>query len=124
MGVGNLRSGSPPGIILTNVLHPADPLSENSEFDEATSKESCGLFRCRSFKVVCKEAPGMDANVLGGLLVLSIKCPETYEPQFKSRSFVVQGRTDTENYLLINYASNIKHASIRSLVAMAALFGF
>lgn len=122
-GFTSLKSGPPPGIMLTEVLHPADPRAKEKPFDSARAKEICGLFKRNAFKVVCRDEAGDDANILGGRFVLSIKNTETDEPDFKAR-FVVQGHTDSEKNMLINSASNVRHVSIRLLVAIAAIFGF
>lgn len=122
-GFENLKSGPPPGILLTEVLHPADPRSKGEHFDEARAKEVCGLLKRKAFKVVCKDEVANDANILGGRFVLAIKNAETEEPLFKAR-FVVQGHTDAEKNMLVNAATNVKHVSVRLLIAMAAVFGF
>lgn len=58
MGFGDLRSGPPPGIMLTDVLHPADPRAKGSGFDNSNAKELCRLFGKKALKVGFRDEAG------------------------------------------------------------------
>lgn len=92
-------------------------------FDMAKAKELSGLAERGVYEIVCKEDVPAGANVLGGRFVLTIKNVETAEEAYKAR-FVVQGHTDIENNLLVHNSTNLRQSSIRTLVAIVAIFGF
>lgn len=92
----DLHSGPPPVILLTEVLHPADPRQKQGVFDAAHAEEISGIFKIKALRVVCKEEIVCDANILCGRFVLSIKDTETDFPLFKAR-FFVQEHIDAEN---------------------------
>lgn len=75
------------------------------------------------FQVVMKEDIPEDANILEGRFVLALKNVGTNREIYKAR-FVVQGHTDQEKNLLVHTVTNIRHRSIKMLVAIAAIFGF
>lgn len=122
-GFYDIRPGTPRGILPTEVMHTADPRSKGKEFGTAREKEICGLLRSKVFHVVCRQEAGNDANVMGGRFVLSVEHVETDKILFRA-IFVVQGHTDAEKNLLVNSASNIKHVSVRLIVAMADIFRY
>ena len=121
--VAPFKSNPPPGILLTEVLHPADARGQSPAFDAAKAKELQGLAQRGVYEVVWKKDVPCDANVLGGRFVLSIKNKDTQEEAYKAR-FVVQGHTDAEKNLLVHSSPNLKQSSIRLLLAQAATFGF
>ena len=122
-GMEQFKSDPPPGVYVTEVLHPADKRGHTELFDLAKAKEMAGLVERGVYEVVCKGDVPSDANVLGGRFVLAIKNIGTKEELYKAR-FVVQGHTDAEKNILVHNSTNLRQASIRTLTAVAAIFGF
>lgn len=122
VGFASLTSLPPPQVFLTEVLHPRDSRGRSSQFEEAKLKEIEGLVKRGTYEVVLKEDVPVDANILGGRFVLSIKNKDTNEEKFKAR-FVVQGHTDREKNILVHSSTNLRQSSIRTITALAAIFG-
>lgn len=122
-GMEQFKTGPPPGVYVTEVLHPADRRGNMELFYEAKDKKLTGLVERGVYEVVCKKDVSKDANILGGRFFLAIKNIRTKEEVYKAR-FVVQGQTDTEKNILVHNTTNLRRGSIRTLIAVAALFGF
>ena len=122
-GMEQFKSNPPPGIFITETLHPADPRGQSALFDHAKAMELEGLARSRVYEIVLKEDVPKTANVLGGRFVLTVKNSNTDDEVHKAR-FVVQGHTDNEMNLLVHNSTNLRQGSISVLVAIAAVFGF
>lgn len=121
-GMEQFRSNPPPGVFVTETLHPADPRERSGMFDQAKALELAGLAERGTYEIVFKEDFPENANILGGRFVHAIKNLNTEEEVHKAR-FVVQGHTDLKN-LLVHHSTNLRQNSIRVLVAIAAIFGF
>ncbi len=61
--------------------------------------------------------------MLGGQFVLAIKNKNTGEMYYKAR-YVVQGHNDREKKRLVNNSTNLRQISVRTITALAAIFGF
>lgn len=109
-------------VLITEVLHPADPRCMSEEAKAAKKKEIEGLIRRNTWKVVLKEEVPEGSNVLSGRFVITIKNVETDEPIYKAR-FVVQGHKDMEKNRLVHNSTTMKQSSTRTLTALAAVFG-
>lgn len=84
--------------------------------------EIFGPFRRNTVGITCREDVSEDGNVLGGEFLLTRNSTESEDPVFKE-IFVVQGPTDNEKNMTVNSATNVKHVSLRMLVAIDAVFG-
>lgn len=122
-GMEQFKSNLPPGVLVTEVLHPADSRGRSSMFEEAKAKDLAGIAERCVYEVVCKEEVSPHANVLDGRFILAIKNVNTDEEVYKA-PFVVQGHTDIEKNILVHNRTNLRQSSIRVLVALAAVFGF
>lgn len=122
-GLGTATSHQPPSILLTEVLAPNDPRSDSPQVLRAKEKEIAGLIDKGTFEVVVREEVPDGANILGGRMVLSIKNKGSDEEVFKAR-FVVQGHRDKEKNLLIHQSTILRQSSLRTVTALAAIFGF
>ena len=122
-GMEQFQSEPPPGVYIIEVLHPADRRSRTGIFDAAKAKELEGLVQKGVNKVLCKEDIPEGANVLCGQFVLAIKDIGTEQEVYKAR-FVVKGHTDAEKNILVHNSTNLRQSSIRTLIAIAAVFGF
>lgn len=93
------------------------------QFATTKRKEVDGLQGKAALEVVLRTDVPPNANVLGGCFVLSIKNIGTGEEVYKAR-YVVQGHTDREKNILVHNSTNLRQSSIKSLTAIAAIFGF
>lgn len=79
-----VQNDHPPGIFVTEVLHPADSRGRRGLFDEAKAKELAGLAERGVNEIVCEEEVSADANILGGRFVLAIKNLDTKDEAYKT----------------------------------------
>ena len=117
------RTPEPNGVFVTEVISLKDPRANSVRFEEAKRKELQGLFERGVFDIVCREELPPSANVSGGRFVLAVKNPGTDKEVYKAR-FVVRGHTDSEKDMLIHNSTTLRQASVRLLIALAAMFGF
>lgn len=117
------RESSPLQIHITEVLKPRDPRCSSPEATKAKQKEIAELIKRGTWKIVLMEDIPKNSNVMNGRFVMAIKDIETDKPFYKAR-FVVQGHRDREKDNLVHNSTTVRHSSIRTMVAMAALFGF
>ncbi len=82
-----------------------------------------GLFDKGAYEIVIAEDVPDGGNILGGRFVLTIKNKNTGEMYYKAR-YVVQCHNDREKNRLVNNSSNLKQSSVRTITALAAIFGF
>ena len=106
---------------MTEVIQYSDPRAE--KFAEAKKKEIQGLIDRNTWKVVLKRDVPVDANVLGGRLVLAIKDEGTRNEVWKAR-FVVQGYRDKPKTSLVHNNPNVRPHSVRLLIGLASVLGF
>lgn len=118
-----LNSRPLPQVFLTEVLSIRDPRSNSPEFMAAKQREIEGLVKRGTFEVVFKEAAPKGANIMDGRFVLAVKNKDTGAEIFKAR-YVVQGHTDKDKNLLVHSSTNLRQSSIRTITALAAIFGF
>lgn len=121
--LGKTASRQPPQVFLTEVLKPWDPRTNHTSFDPAKQKEILGLIDKGTYEVVFREEVPDNANILGGRFVLAIKNKDTAQELFKAR-FVVQGHLDKEKSVMVHNSTNLRQSSIRTITALAAIFGF
>lgn len=117
------RKTAPFQIHITEVLRPRDPRCSNADATKAKQKEIAELIKRGTWKIVLAEDIPLNANVMNGRFVMDIKDVETNKPFYKAR-FVVQGHRDQYKENLVHNSTKVRHSSIRTIVAIAALFGF
>lgn len=121
-GFINFRSRPPHRVALTEVLHPADRSSIESQFNEALENELFGLLRTQEFRGKCMEEIKDDTNVLEG--------PSAIYGEYGNGCSIVNGTfRGTRSHLygenmFVNWASNAKHVSIRILVTIYSILGY
>lgn len=95
-----LNSQSHPHILKTEICKLNDERADTPAFDLSKAKETVELLDCGEFRVVLSEDVENNANVLGGLFILTIKNKNWKKEIFKAR-FVIQGHLDREKELLV-----------------------
>lgn len=100
-GMEHFKSNPPPGVYITEVLHPADNLGYTEPFYLSRANEMAGLVDKGVCGAVYKDYVSSDANVLGGRFFLVIKNIGTKEELYKAR-FVIQGHTDSDKNISVH----------------------
>ena len=110
-------------IYLTETLHPGDPRCYSKMFVEAKKKEVHGLEKRGTWRIAnCNSLP-VNANVLGGKFVLTLKNANTLHEEAKDR-YVAQGHRDVEKHFLVQNVTALGQSSIKMMLSVASMFRF
>lgn len=74
-----------------------------------------GLLERGEFKYIGTKSVPQNANILGGIFVLSIKQPDTAFEKYKAR-VIVQGHKDKEKKFITHVTKTVPHKNIKTLI--------
>jgi Reverse transcriptase (RNA-dependent DNA polymerase) len=110
-------------LTLTETIEIADPRYSSPKAKCTREHEIKGLRDRETWQVVARSDVPENANLLGGRFVMTIEEANTDKEVVKAR-YVVQGHRDRGKAFLVHNSTNMRQASTKIILCIAAIFGF